>query len=515
MRNSNIHLVLSCLLLLLVVFLYQSNAVDVFSTDSSSSVKARSTRRRLTTNERQTGAESLSGLNFLKAVGKGIQKKIQYAKSEAVAELGRDPRQDQGVLSFQTSTNYAYQYGDDIINAVKTDGFQKQLGTQSVGTPPDEMFQQGFEQGISHGLAQGVQTGFDAGFNAGFQLGFQNGFDHGLHNGLIAFAIEEPKLTESVDVLFLEGYSNGYQEGLKEGFNAGLQERQKMNPPRGAETSLSDARRGVSPENNDWLKPDFVESVSPAEISIKPITEAPYPGPEASENDEKRVGVTTVLSDSTLAKVRAALGAQYYDNGDERTRVPYNAQALERDLEQALTMLYSKDSSTLSPAEAARTERILEALTNVLAEYEESEILRNQALFTELQNWYKRRQTTRRITTDLDSSTKDRIATEGSTDRSRIKLRGTSSSPGATSSTQSGKNEPFQEQTNNPPSKTTDSEESSTSTDIILFVIIIPGKFNQSIKKHKLRWYLFVWHLVVVCLLAACIGSLILWCRRQ
>lgn len=200
---------LSITLLLLLIVCNTQAARTLYSDSSLHS--SRGPSRRLTTTEQDNVAENLSGLNFLKAVGKGLRRKIQYAKSEALAELDRDPRQEQGVLSFQTATNYAYQYGDDIINAVKTDGFQKRLGTQSVGTSPDEMFQEGFEQGISHGLVQGVQSGFNAGFDAGFQLGFQNGFEQGLQNGVLAAPIEEPKPNKSVDVLFLEGYSNGYQ----------------------------------------------------------------------------------------------------------------------------------------------------------------------------------------------------------------------------------------------------------------------------------------------------------------
>lgn len=201
-------LVSTTLLLLLVV----NNTQAVRRVHSELSLQSRKgPSRHLTTTEQDSGAENLSGLNFLKAVGKGLRRKIQYAKSEALAELDRDPRQEQGVLSFQTATNYGYQYGDDIINAVKTDGFQKRLGTQSVGTSPDEVFQEGFEQGISHGLVQGVQSGFNAGFDAGFQLGFQNGFQQGLQNGILAAPVEAPKPSKSVDVLFLEGYSNGYQ----------------------------------------------------------------------------------------------------------------------------------------------------------------------------------------------------------------------------------------------------------------------------------------------------------------
>lgn len=230
--------------------------------------------------------------------------------------------------------------------------------------------------------------------------------------------------------------------------------------------------RAMSTEENAWLKPEFVESSTPTETVIKPINDAPLSRPEAD-------GVTPVFSESTLTEIKDVLRRPSNDEAESRIRVPYNDEALERDIEQALTLLYSGEADALSSSEAATAERVLEALDNVLTNDENSNIPRNQDLLTELQNWKKRHESPTQDTRETDVN--------NHTEKGQIQLKR------ITFQSTSNPNTPFLETEAPSPEQTTTSEQKTTgspkNTEII-FVVIIPSELDEL--KSKLTWILCV-----------------------
>lgn len=216
----------------------------------------------------------------------------------------------------------------------------------------------------------------------------------------------------------------------------------------------------MSTEENAWLKVEFVENFTSTETVIKPINDAPSSGPEAE-------GVTPVFSETILTKIKDVLGRPSNDGDESRTRVPYNDEALERDLEQALTLLYKGEADTLSSSETATAERVLEALDNVLTNDKNSEIPKNQDVLTELKKWRKHRESPTQDMTETDAYN---LTEKGQIQLKRIKFQSTSNP-----------NTPFLETEAPPQKQTTTSEQKITrppqNTEII-FVVIIPSELQ-------------------------------------